>query len=463
MDAVDYVTRARAVKEGTPFFLDADMRPLEPHSSFFQEMAKTNKAKSLRDYAYDFLGLDDFLTSLDPPADLLSATEDDLTAYRDHCTKYRDEPMRPASWRRHRTTITNFYNWAVETGLLERRPYLRKANGRDVLQGDAVPELAVRCLTYDQWWLLDRVGLRGLLPDGSVDPAFRSRQSLRNSSGCNLSITTGLRLREFRALFDVEVGAPRRDASTAEVQLQAIAKFGLPRKVDVQHPTLREIDWYRKTERVAAVRGAAGNLWRRREQLFIVTDIDTRQMKVSGILHGQRRSFAISAMDEPTRRITVFEGDHGLEAMALYIGRTGLMLSGQRWEQVFTDAQLRAERLAVEFGVKVELPRVTRIHDLRHTFAVYMLEMMTEILREQDAAEFARNGRVPTYAADHQSRNAFLTLMQLLGHRRPESTMRYLTYKKRTNLLVAQAIAAWNEQDRTFADLAMQRSSEWSG
>ncbi|MDH6128824.1 recombinase XerD [Kitasatospora sp. GP82] len=461
LDAVRYVTRDRAVTDGTPFFLGTDMRPLEPHCSFFREMAKTNKAKSLQDYAYDFLGLDDFLSSLDPPSDVLSATEDDLLAYREHCTKYRDEPMRPASWRRHRTTLNNFYNWAVETGLLERRPYLRKANGRDVLSGDAVAELAVRCLTYDQWWLLDRVGLRGLRPDGSVDPTFRSAHPLRNSCGGNLSITTGLRLREFRALLDVEVGAPRRDGTAAEVDLQAIAKFGLPRTVEVQDRVLREIDWYRKAERAGVVRKAAKNLWRRREELFVVSDVNHRQMKVSGVLHGRRRTFAISAMDAALRKITVFEADHGLEAMALFVGRPGLMVSNQRWEQVFASAHSRAQRLSAECETTVEMPRSVRIHDLRHTFAVYMLEMMTEILRAQDAEEFARSGRVPTYAADHQARNPFLTLMGLLGHRRPESTMRYLTYKKRTNLLVAQAVQAWNDQDRTFADLALQRSSGW--
>ena len=40
----------RALKEGTPFFLGPDMRPVEPLCSFFFEIAKTLKAKSLADY-----------------------------------------------------------------------------------------------------------------------------------------------------------------------------------------------------------------------------------------------------------------------------------------------------------------------------------------------------------------------------------------------------------------------------
>ncbi|MCC5575734.1 hypothetical protein IMZ11_08790 [Microtetraspora sp. AC03309] len=61
LDFLRYVTRQRALKDGTPFFLGSDMRPLEPHCSFFLDLAKTLKAKSLQDYTYDFL---DFLESL---------------------------------------------------------------------------------------------------------------------------------------------------------------------------------------------------------------------------------------------------------------------------------------------------------------------------------------------------------------------------------------------------------------
>jgi hypothetical protein len=68
LDCLRYVTRQRALKDGTSFFLGADMRPLEPHCSFFLELAKTLKAKSLRDYAYDFMDFSDFLESLDPPS-----------------------------------------------------------------------------------------------------------------------------------------------------------------------------------------------------------------------------------------------------------------------------------------------------------------------------------------------------------------------------------------------------------
>lgn len=463
-DGLRYATRERALKDGTPFFLGSDMRPLEPHCSFFLDLAKTVKAKSLQDYTYDFLDFSDFLESLDPPSDVLSATEDDLLAYRDHCTEHRDEPMSPATWKRRRVTIHNFYDWAVdEAKLLARRPYYRRPNGRDVLSWGVTAALDVRHLTYEQWRFLDRVGLRGLLPDGTADPSFRSAHTLRDSAAGNLSITTGLRLREFRALLDIEVGPPRRDGTAKEVELQAIAKFGLPRTVEIQDTTLREIDWYRRSERAATVRRASRNLWRRREEFFVVDDVNTRQMKLRGVEHGRRRTWSVKAMDAELRARTMIEGEHGLEPMALFVGRHGRMLTSQRWEQIFLDAHARTLRIIEEHDLELEMPHQVRIHDLRHTFAVYMLELLTELLRKQDAEEYARLGRVPAYAADHQSRNPFLTVMRLLGHRRPESTMRYLTYKKKSNLLVAQAIKEWNNQDSTYAELASRHGGRWTG
>jgi hypothetical protein len=232
LDAFAYVSRKGALKDGTPFFFDSQMRPAEPLVSFFLEMAKTLKAKSLQDYTYDALDLTDFLEDeLDPPVDLLSVIEEDLVAYREDCTEHRESPDAPATWKRRRAMINNFYGWADDAKLIDKRPYFRRRNGRDVLSWGATTQLDVRHLTWRQWNFLKQVGLRGYLPDGRVDRTFRGRSPLRDSAAPELSITTGMRLQEFSCLLDIEVGPPRRDASPAEVQLQEIAKFGLPRSV----------------------------------------------------------------------------------------------------------------------------------------------------------------------------------------------------------------------------------------
>ncbi|MFM9458175.1 site-specific integrase [Streptomyces europaeiscabiei] len=454
LDWVKYVTRTGALKEGTPFFLGPDMRPLEPLTSCFFELAKYLDAGTLQDYAYDLMDLVGFLEALDPPTDLLSATEDDLVAYRDELREYRDEPVTAATWMRRRAAINNFYHWAVhEAHLLDQRPYYRRKNGKDVLSLDVVNDLDIRHLTYSQWRFLKQVGLRGLLPDDRADRTFRGAAPLRNSSAAELAVTTGMRLREFSTLLDIEVGPPRRDGTPALVDLKKTAKYGLPRTVQIQHATLREIDFYRRTERAKTVHAAARTLYRHRAELFVVDDVNSRQGKLSGVLHGRRRTFVIKEIKAELRRITVIEGARQLEPMALFVGRGGRMLSGQRWDQIFGDAHARALRISEECKVKSVVPPVFKIHDLRHTFAVYMLQLLTEMVAEQEM-ELRRLGGHAAYLADHISKSPQLTVQGLLGHRQPKSTLRYLRYIRKTNLLVARAISEWNAQDTSYADYA---------
>ncbi|WP_245789022.1 tyrosine-type recombinase/integrase [Amycolatopsis marina] len=417
------------------------------------EMAKTHKPKTLADYTYDLLDLVDFLTKLDPPTDVLSATEDDLIAYREERTIRQDKPNAPATWKRRRALINNFYEWAVAAKWLDRKPYHRLRNGRDILAWGAVSDLNIRHLTHRQWRFLKQIGLRGLLPEDRVDPAFRGSSPLRNAAAAELAVTTGMRLREFTSLLDIEVGPPRRDCLPVDVRLEMIAKYSLPRDVTIQHPVMKEIDLYRRTERAAAIRRGAPTLARRRAELLVVTDIDERRMKVSGRLHGRQRTFQVEKMTAEVRRIAVIEGAHGLEPMALFVGRGGRMLSKQRWEQIFEDAHVRSVRTVAEHGLDLVMPRRFRIHDLRHTFAVYMLEHLTQLVIEQET-DRRLNGGHNAYLADHLARNPQLILQRLLGHLNPGSTLKYLRYIRNTNVLVAQAIAEWNDSEKSYAEYA---------
>ncbi|MFJ1757684.1 tyrosine-type recombinase/integrase [Kitasatospora sp. NPDC088134] len=456
--ALDVVDRKGALADGTPFFLGPDMRPREPLCSYAFEMQKTLGAGSLEDYTYDLLAVEDYLAALDPPVDLLSATEDDLVGYRDYRTEHQDNPVQPGTWKRNRAAINSFYGWAVDTHLLDRMPYLKRKNGRDALQWDVVVEMPVRHLTYPQWHHLHRVGFGGYLPDGRMDRSFRGQDVLRNMSAAELAVTSGARQREFRALLDIEVGEPRLDRTPAKVKLQAIAKRGRPRDLWIQHEVLRSVDLYRRIERAATITKAAPTLYRNRANLFVVTDVDRRAMKLTGRLHGRTRTFAIAAMKEPLRRITVIEGDRGLEPMALFIGRGGRMLGKSRWQQIFDAASSRAETIK---GPVVMPPKVTA-HDCRHTFAVYMLQILTEQLVQEyvESAKRAGDAATPTYVFKHISRNPLLTVQRLLGHSSPSTTMKYLYYLEDTNVLVQRALAEWTSADKTYADYATWLSDE---
>ncbi|MEV5331282.1 tyrosine-type recombinase/integrase [Streptomyces werraensis] len=446
--------------EGTPFFLDEDMRPAEPMCSYFLELAKHVEAESLRDYAYDLMTLDDFLTQvLDPPADLLSAAEEDLVAFRRWRTQLSPEPVGPATWRRNRVAINGFYDWAVGVGLVERRPYARRRNGRDALSWGASADLDVRHLSRGQYLMLHRVGLGGDLPDGTPDRGFRVAFRLRNMVAAELAVTTGMRLREFSCLLDMEM--PRPGAGGVPVALGAIAKYGYHRVVMVQQRVLRSLELYRRTERAAQVTKSSRALWRRREELFVVDDVDERRMRLSGRLHGRRRSFNVAAMPAPLRRIAVLEADRGLEPLALFVGRGGQMLSASRWQQVFNTAVERARVVSAAWG-GVQMPHQVRIHDLRHTFAVFMLRLLTEQVIEDERLRREAGGS-GAWLMEHVARSPLLILQRLLGHRDPRNTMKYLRYLEDVNALVARAVEEWTREDRTFADYSEQLAGRGNG
>ncbi|MFB7509156.1 hypothetical protein [Streptomyces broussonetiae] len=256
-----------ALPEGTPFFIGPDMRPRKPLTSYFFDLSKYVGASSLQDHTYDLMALESFLGAvLEPPTDLLSVTEEDLVAYRRSRTSLQSVPVGAATWRRNRVSIDGFYDWTVDCGLLPQRPCRPRRNGRDALSRESAQDLDVRHLTYRQWQLLHRVGLGGDLPDGSPDPRFRGRDRLRNMSAAEATVTSGMRLREFSCLFDIEVPGTRPGREPAAVQLQAVAKYGFAREVWLQHAVLRSIDLYRRTERTTVVARAHRTLWRRRAE-----------------------------------------------------------------------------------------------------------------------------------------------------------------------------------------------------
>ncbi|MFF7249973.1 site-specific integrase [Embleya sp. NPDC008237] len=449
VDGREVLSRPGALPDGTPFVVDASMRPVEPLCSYFFEMSKHVGAKTLADYAYDLIGLVEFLAVLEPPVDLVSATEDDLVAYRLHRTVRQDTPVAAATWRCNRAAINGFYTWAVTSGSLPAKPYVARANGRDALSWGSVNTLDVRHLSHPQWQMLHRVGLGGLRPDGDVDPAFRGRDRLRNMAAGELAVTTGMRLREFTCLLDIEVGPPRPDATGAPVLLQAVAKYGIARQAVIGHPVLRSIDLYRRTERAVAVEATRRTLARRAGELFVVDDVDESRMRLRGRLHGRRREFAISAMPAPLRRLTVIDRGRGPEPMALFVGARGVMPGKSRWEQIFAAAAARARAAAPEAGVV--MPARVRIHDTRHTFAVFMLAILTRlVVREENE----RRAGGSAYVAGHVARNPLLTVQRLLGHRSPATTYRYLYYLEQTEAIVARALEEWTDADTSWADQA---------
>ncbi|MGP3939413.1 hypothetical protein [Streptomyces sp. 6N106] len=69
-----------------------------------------------------------------------------------------------------------------------------------------------------------------------------------------------------------------------------------------------------------------------------------------------------------------------------------------------------------------------------------MLEILTKMILSALAEKTAEGGQ-DALPAEHANLNALLIVQRPLGHLHASSTMRSLRYIRRTNLLVARAIA----------------------
>jgi site-specific recombinase XerD len=442
-----------AVAESAGFVLDDDMRPVEPITRFLLETADEVSERTRREYSLDLFALARFLEAAG--TNLVDADEHDLMAYRRWRREGQDRPVARRTWQRNRAPIERFYDWLVENGHREKRPYRprRGRGGATTLSDPIHEEQEIRHLTVDQWLFFRDVGLGGLLPDGRTDPDYYGRAPLRNTVAAETALATGMRMQEWSTMLDVEAPAPAASATTSSFRVEECAKGRRPRMVTLRDPVLRRIDLYRRSERAAIVYEVAPALARRRGELFVVASIDLSSRRLTGSLDGRRRSFDWARMGPALRRRTVVEGDRGLEPLALFLGEHGRMMSRSSWCRVIGDGSSRVQRFA-GLSAGPTMPERTTSHDFRHTFAVMMLTALMRAVIER--AGLARDQPGMWVGYRHLLENPLLRLQRLLGHAHVSSTYCYLRYLDDSDALVQDAFDRWYDADRTFADLATE-------
>ncbi|WP_405776051.1 transposase family protein [Streptomyces sp. NBC_01538] len=123
-------------RDGTPLFLDSQMRPIEYLSGWFRQLSMRNRdAKTMRQYAYLTRSLVHFLE--DRGIDVLWATEADLTAFRRSRSELQEVPVEDRTWDRDAGVIDRLYGWLCDNGHIERRPIRLDGNGRNPLAGES--------------------------------------------------------------------------------------------------------------------------------------------------------------------------------------------------------------------------------------------------------------------------------------------------------------------------------------
>ncbi|GHF71000.1 hypothetical protein GCM10010218_60420 [Streptomyces mashuensis] len=444
----------RALPDRLPLFVDDQMRPVEPACSWFRHLAYLGRdpEDTLRHYAYIVLRLMEFLA--ERGRDLATAAESDLVAYRRSRIELQDVPVGGTVWDREASVINMLLDWMVGQGLRRASP-LRAVGTTNPLSTGMSRDMDIRHLTLRQYVFFRDVGLGGQTLDGEVDRAFRGQAPNRSRAAADLALTSGMRPQEWSTVLlpELAVGM-RRPGEGTEFDLQACAKYKKHRIAYVPPDTLTSVDRFVLIERPEMAESMARTLERRHRDLFVVVDIDYARRRLRGRWQGRDRAYACSAMPPKLRRITVHEGPTGLEPLAVFIGHGSLMLTSSSWDRVRYQAWDRMTAVRGDERAPQLPQKRWRFHDLRHTFALRLLDF----LMRQAAERERMAGRAGTATlAEHIAFNPLLIVSRRLGHASPAVTYEYLRYLEDPMSYVDAAFAQWAAGDGdTYADIALR-------
>lgn len=331
-----------------------------------------------------------------------------------------------ATWNRKVAALENFYRWAVGRGLAASSPFVYRevwARGSDGVTRAVKRNLAkeragrrhatLRWLESDRLALFLTVGLGGLLPDGSEDPAFLGREAVRNLAFGELLAASGLRAREGSLLLvhELPTADGPGDRLVALNVPGAVAKGGVARRTIVSVAALRAIESYVRLER-----SAVDGRWSPVGALE-VRDATADGGRVNG------RAVRWASVDVHARARLVQSG----AAVTWALSRMGGPMMD--WSDVFARATERCRAFQPDF------PRVTP-HTLRHTFAVQTLRrLVTQTVKR--VREQGDDPALDVLAGYWRVHDPLLALRDLLGHASITTTQVYLQAIDPTRMLAS--------------------------
>ena len=207
--------------EGMPFLLDESGVPDRMANRWLASLPThgCRSRSTWRAYALNWAEWARFLQSRG--AAPLAVTAEDVAAFYSAQRLDRGGAgVGRATWNRKVAALESFYRWAIDRRLVASSPFVYREAW--ACGGDGVvrsvrrnlakeragrPHATLRWLESDRLQLFLAVGLGGLLPDGSEDPAFVGRNAARNRAFGELLATSGLRAQEGSFLLVPELPA----------------------------------------------------------------------------------------------------------------------------------------------------------------------------------------------------------------------------------------------------------------
>lgn len=428
--------------DGMPFFLGRDGSYMHELNRFFRACPTmgVRSRHSLRAYAHDVLIWMRFLEERRGSKQLWRADHNDVIAFH-HARRLSDVPFRisASSWNRAIAALDKLYRWALEEGLIESSPFrydlsFRHGQGRGapkLVQGNRARERAARphdmqFIDIGRYLAFRDIGLRGRLPDGSEDPAWRGRNGERNAVFAELLVTTGMRLGEAGSLIIDEL--PRLTADSPRILpfdlAGAITKGERPRRSRLPRRVLKMIEDYCDIERrIAVAKGPPSPV------VPLVLSPDGRNA-----VDGSGRRIALNRLRPQDRDRLLRSLDGIAEHASLWLTERGQPVSSGTWEVAFRRASQRCRAFGLDITVTP--------HMLRHTFAVNMLSML---IREQVGRIF---NPTDAYGAAYRQMlgDPLRHLQHLLGHANITSTYIYLDSLAEAQELVDAAADRWTAE-----------------
>ncbi|MBT2478586.1 site-specific integrase [Streptomyces sp. ISL-94] len=387
-------------------------------SEFFRRPPFVGKAPGTQEsYALDYRLFFTFLWRSGLTWD--RATAEDLEGWEDWRLRAEanDAPIGGAKWGRELAALRMLYDWATARGYVAVSPVrLRSVRRRDGAMGE-VPELApadvrtsdVKWLTPRAWRLWRDVGLRGMLPDGMEDPAWRGRNDGRDAAFASLLYGSGLRRREAGTLLASEL-PPLSDQRFYAARLATAAAKRAGRHFYVSHASLREVSDYRLTTRALAVRRAQeAGVYERLGGVRVIEEV-TRRGEVRWSASGGRTGrVGLNELDDRQRLRLFVRGPQGLEPAMLWLTESGLPRRYRGWSNLFARANRRCKALGLELFATP--------HMARHSFA---LRMVVSLHYAMDR----RMGLSPDQRRHYEEiyGGVWSMVKDLLGHRSEETT-----------------------------------------
>lgn len=433
--------RRNGARQGTPVITGPGGRVDPRVNLFFRTGAMADRSPSTwRRYAYALVVWLEFLVVCG--REWREATPRDVEAFKHWRVTDPGNGGRvaPTSFDTDRAALNSFYGWAsarygtpnpVPTVPAQagRRWYgsdagLERARGvRDPIRPAGSRRHQVKWMlraAFEQW---RDIGLRGYGFDGLRRQGWRGGCEDRDAAFADGLYGTGLRLREWASVLDVELPVAGGERFPKAWLSAACIKGG------------REGRFYRIPRSVLAsiasyadpVEGSRAEAVRRAQQAGRYEELPARvvtgYIPRSRVLHvtGPDGSSALSVdvAGPEERRLLFRRTPQGLEPLALWLTPDGLPKKAHGWEDTFQAANARVVAAWVRAGGKAEeCPLWARPHMARHSFALKWFSILS-VAWEQKIAGFSSEEMKDLR---DQFGDIWYQLATLLGHRDPVTT-----------------------------------------